>query len=101
MLIYNVTTKVNWSIADDWVQWMKEIHIAGILSTGCFETYRFVKLLEADDIDGPTYAVQYFSNFDESYANFIANFSSSFRKAGIERWGEKFISFSSLMEEVV
>ena len=100
MLIYNVTTKVDWSIADDWVQWMKDIYIPGILATGCFNKYQFVRLLDVDDVEGPTYAVQYFSPAKSRYDYYTRKFAATFRNDSIERWGEKFISFGSIMEIV-
>ena len=60
MLLYNVTTKIDPSIHENWVNWMKNTHIPAVMRTGCFTHYHFVRILDIDDSDGPTYAVQYF-----------------------------------------
>ena len=37
MIIYNITIKVEWSIAKDWLVWMQNEHICEIIKTGCFD----------------------------------------------------------------
>ncbi|MGE5521009.1 MAG: DUF4286 family protein, partial [Candidatus Dadabacteria bacterium] len=48
MIIYNVTTKINASVADSWLRWMQQEHIPEVMDTGCFSEYRFARLLEQD-----------------------------------------------------
>ncbi|GMV78286.1 MAG: hypothetical protein AMXMBFR79_14170 [Chitinophagaceae bacterium] len=100
MLIYNVTIKVDKSINDAWLLWMKEIHIPEVLATGCFTHHQFVKLLEVDEADGITYAVQYFAESKANYNRYIELYASNLREAGIKAWGNKFIAFRSLMQVV-
>ncbi|WP_423997062.1 DUF4286 family protein [Maribacter sp. IgM3_T14_3] len=59
MYIYNVTTNVEETAHDTWVQWMKEIHIPQVLSTGKFLSAKFSKVLVEEDMGGFTYSVQY------------------------------------------
>ena len=58
-----LTTKVanTASINHAWLQWLKEEHIPDIINTGCFTHATILQLLETDDSEGPTYAVQYFA----------------------------------------
>lgn len=100
MLIYNVTTKVDWSIADEWLSWMQSIHIPEVIGTGCFEKHQLVRLLEVDDEEGPTYAAQYFATSKELYNDYIKRYAPDFRKEINNKWGDKFISFRTLMELV-
>ena len=100
MLIYNVTTKVEWSIADDWVRWMKEEHIPTVIATGYFIKFQFVKLLESDEEEGPTFAIQYFVPSQNDFDAYIKFHADAFRKEIIEKWGNRFIAFRSLMEVV-
>ncbi len=100
MLIYNVTTQVEWDIQEAWVNWMKEEHIPRVMSAGHFTHHRMVKLLEVDDSDGPTFAVQYFCSTPEVYQLYVRTHAPQMRKVSQEKWGDKFISFRSLMEVV-
>ena len=61
MIIYNITIKVQPSIKNDWLQWLQNEHIPGMIQTGCFTKATILHLLEIDDSEGPTYAVQYFA----------------------------------------
>ncbi len=100
MIIYNVTIKINWSIHEDWFLWMKEIHIPEILSTNCFTHYKMLRLLDIDEVEGPTYAVQYFASNIKSYQNYIEFYSGKLRDDGMKKWGNQFIAFRSLMQIV-
>jgi hypothetical protein len=99
MIIYNVTTKIDWSIANEWVKWMQEEHIPAILAAGHFSRYQFAKLVEEDNAEGPTYAVQYFGTLKD-YNDFIQHHAETFRKMSFQKWKDKFISFKSLLEIV-
>jgi hypothetical protein len=91
---------MDWSIHDQWLAWMREIHIPEILSTGLFLDSRVMKLLETDEEDGPTYAVQFYTTSMENYHEYIASYAPVLRAKAIEKWGDKFISFRSLMVTV-
>jgi hypothetical protein len=100
MIIYNVTIKVDHSIAPAWLSWLKEEHIPDIIATGCFTHATILHLLEADDTEGITYAVQYHAESKALYNRYIDQFSEVMRKKGIDKWGNKFIAFRSVMQLV-
>jgi hypothetical protein len=100
MIIYNVTTQVNWGIHEAWLKWMKEEHIDRVMASGCFTHHRIVKLLEVDDADGPTYAVQYYCHSPEQYQQYVRLHAPKLRQESLDKWGDQFISFRSLMEVV-
>lgn len=100
MLIYNVTTQLSWEIHNNWLEWMKEVHIPEVVATGYFTHHRMVRLLEMDETDGPTYAVQYFTETIEAYRHYITKHAPRLRQDALKRWGNACISFRSLMEVV-
>lgn len=100
MIIYNVTTKIESSIKNDWVKWVKEKHIPEVIATGCFTHATFVQLLETDDSEGPTYAVQYHAESKALYNVYIEKFAAEMRQKAFDKWSNKFISFRSLMQVV-
>ncbi|MEK7199829.1 MAG: DUF4286 family protein [Bacteroidota bacterium] len=100
MYIYNITTKVTHRIHEEWVQWMKEKHIPKVMNTGCFTEFRFVRVLEINDSDGPTYAVQFYAATKPDYEYYIAHFAPSLQNDALKNWGDNFIGFRSLMELV-
>lgn len=100
MFIYNVTIKVNRSIHDEWLQWLKEEHIPDLIGTGCFTDAAILHLVEADDEEGVTYAVQYYSPSTELYEKYISQHADEMRNRGHVKWGDQFIAFRTLMKRV-
>jgi hypothetical protein len=100
MIIYNVTIKIQNSIHQQWLIWLKDEHIPEILNTGCFTQSNVLQLLETDDSEGPTYAVQFHAESKAQYNRYLELFSGELRKKSYEKWGDQFIAFSSLMQVV-
>lgn len=100
MFIYNVTTKANRSIAAAWLNWLKEEHIPDIISTGCFSHAVILHLLEADDEEGITYAVQYHCESKAFYNRYLDKHAGEMRKKVIDKWGDNVIAFRSVMQVV-
>ncbi|MBC7849542.1 MAG: DUF4286 family protein [Chitinophagaceae bacterium] len=100
MIIYNVTTKVNARVAEEWQKWMLELHIPHVLESGCFLQATISLLLDVDDEDGPTYAVQYFAEDRTKYEQYINEYAPLLRKEVIEKWGDACVSFRSTMQVI-
>jgi hypothetical protein len=100
MIIYNVTTKIESAIKDEWLTWLKEEHIRDILNTGCFINANILQLLETDDSEGPTFAIQYHAESKALYNRYIEMFAGIMRQKAIDKWGGRFISFRSVMQVV-
>ena len=100
MFIYNVTTKVNNSIKNEWLTWIHEEHIPEIINTGCFSAATVLRLLETDDSEGPTYAIQYHAESKAIYNRYIENFSAQMRQKSLDKWGDQFIAFRSVLQVV-
>ncbi len=100
MYLYNITVKVNWPIQEAWVTWMKEKHIPEVIDTGCFTHSKFYKLLEQDETEGPTYIIQYAASNINSYNTYIEVYADALRKQTFDAWGNQFIAFRTVMEEL-
>ncbi|MBK7884754.1 MAG: DUF4286 family protein [Chitinophagaceae bacterium] len=100
MIIYNVTTKISNDIHNEWLLWLKEEHIPDIINTGCFTHAVILQLLDTDDTEGPTYAIQYHTKNKELYYNYINGFAAIMRQKSFDKWGDRFISFRTLMHIV-
>ena len=96
-VIYNVTTAVSHAISEAWMQWMLDVHIPEVLGTGCFYKHQFVKMLEVDETEGLTYAIQYYAENQSAYEDYVTNYAGFLRKKVTEKWGEQIYAFSSLM----
>jgi hypothetical protein len=100
MFIYNVTIKVHSSIQAEWLIWMKNEHIPEVIQTGCFTHATILRLLEIDDSEGPTYAIQYHAESKSLYNNYIEKHSAQLKEKSYQKWGNQFIAFRSLMQVV-
>ncbi len=98
MIIYNVTIKVDTDVADAWVAWMKNEHIADVLGTGLFADARLSHLLEQDESEGVTYIAQYFCEGIEQYNTYINEHATTMREKGFKAFGAKFAAFRTIME---
>ncbi|MEI7472268.1 MAG: DUF4286 family protein [Chitinophagaceae bacterium] len=97
MFIYNVTTKVSPTIAADWLHWLKTAHIPDIVNTGCFTHAVIHQLLEIDETEGKTYAIQYHCESKALYNLYIEKHAAQMRAKAIEKWGDQFIAFRTVM----
>ena len=100
MIIYNVTVKVDASIADAWLAWLLEEHIPDVMQTGCFSGNKVVRLLEVDESEGPTYAIQYNADSKADYNRYIQMHANRLRDQSYQKWGDRFIAFRSVMQVV-
>lgn len=100
MFIYNVTSKVNWAIHEAWLKWMQQVHFPEMVNTGCFIHTQLVRLLDTDEKEGPTYAAQYFAESRADYNHYIELYAAIMRQKTFDKFGDKIISFRSLMQIV-
>jgi hypothetical protein len=100
MIVYNVTYKVRWSILDKWLAWLQEEHVTAHMATGLLDSHRFFRLLEQDEEEGPTYVVQYFTTSLERYRQFMIEFAPGLQRVSYDRWGDGFIAFRTILEEI-
>lgn len=100
MIIYNVTIKLEEAIHEQWLQWLRAEHIPDVINTGCFTRATVLRLMEIDDSEGPTYAIQYFAESKASYNRYIEKFAPEMRQRSFDKWGSRFIAFRSVMQVV-
>ena len=100
MIVYNVTIKVETAIASEWLAWLKHDHIPEVIGTGCFSKATVMKLLETDEADGLTYAIQYLAENKSQYDQYLEKYAGLMRQKSFDKWGNKFIAFRSVMEVV-
>ncbi len=45
MIIYNVTININHDVHDNWLDWMRSVHIPDVMATGMFLESKMLRLL--------------------------------------------------------
>jgi Domain of unknown function (DUF4286) len=99
MLIYNVTTGVDKKIEREWLIWMKEVHIPDVMKTKMFSSHRMYRVL-AEDEDTVSYAIQYSATSLHQVEHYLETFAPALREEVKKKFGDKAVSFRTLLEEV-
>lgn len=101
MILYNVTVTIDPQVEQEWIAWMKEVYIPEVMKTECFEEHKFLRLkTERPDIDGNTYAIQYFASDEDQIKFYMENYAMKLGRFHAEHFGTSAASFSTLLEEV-
>jgi hypothetical protein len=99
-IIYNITVKVDNSIADRWLRWMQQEYTPQVMRTNCFQEHKIARLLEVDDSDGPTYAIQYMAATKADYDRYMELHAEPMRQMSHKQWGQSFVAFHSVMQVI-
>lgn len=99
MYIYNVTVSVDNAHENEWLSWMKEIHIPEVLQTGCFIENKIFKVLTEVDT-GATYSVQYFYSNENDIINYRDNFAPELQRKHTEMFKDKYVAFRTILQQV-
>ncbi|HYG15233.1 MAG TPA: DUF4286 family protein [Bacteroidia bacterium] len=101
MILYNVTVNVEGSIHDEWLHWMKQVHIPEVMQTGKFSDYKMFKILSRqEDETGVTYCIQYFAATMDDYFTYQTDFAPALQRKTMDKYGENIMAFRTLMEMV-
>lgn len=98
MILYNVTVKIDLEVHEDWLQWMRNLHIPEVMATGLFDDHRIARVLLQDESDGITYSIQYSCKDMATMQKYTAQFAPAFQKDHSERYKDKFVAFRTLLE---
>ena len=99
MIIYNVTINIDLEVEQEWLRWMKDVHIPEVMSTGLFVSSRIYKVLAEDD-GGTTYAIQYTCASMEAYERYRDEHAPRLQAETQRNYGGRFVAFRTLLEAV-
>jgi len=99
MIVYNDTVILDDAIEQEWLQWIKEVHIPAIMATGYFSSYRILSIIDSPN-EGITYCIQYNADDIEKFNGFYKNHLFKFRDEHQQRFNEQFVMFNTLMKTV-
>jgi len=99
MLLYNVTLILDDAAAEEWLQWMQEIHIPEVMATGMFVSNRLLKVLDSPN-EGVTYCAQYVAETLENYNEYQSKFAPELQERLNSKFKNHFVAYRTLMEFV-
>ena len=99
MILYNVTSALDAAIADEWLAFMRDVHMPEVVATGCFIRSQLLRVLDEED-GGHTYAAQYYAIGIEQLEAYQTHFAPALRADMDRRFGGRFAAFRTVLEVV-
>ena len=99
MIIYNVTVNVENSIVEDWIEWMQDVHIPQMISTGCFTEAKLQKLV-LDKQDEKTFAIAYKCFSIKELKKYQTKYASTLQAEHIKRYKDKVLAFPTVLDVI-
>lgn len=100
MILYNTTYSVASEVAIDWLRWMKLFFLPAVMITDLPVGNKILRLLTELDNGGVTYSVQIDFDTMAAYLAYQKGHADSLRQRIHHRFGNQFVSFDTLLEEV-
>ncbi|CAD5246329.1 MAG: DUF4286 family protein [Imperialibacter sp.] len=100
MVLYNVTVNIESVVEDEWLHWIKSIHVPKVMATGMFVESKIFKLLHDEGDGSATYSVQFFAASVKQVNEYLETYAPALVQAHMERYKNKHVAFRTLMEEV-
>jgi hypothetical protein len=79
MIIYSVEITIEAGIGSEWLDWMKRVHVADVVRTGCFSECRIYKVVDSAATE-PSYVMQYQCRSLEEYHRYRDSFAPALQK---------------------
>jgi hypothetical protein len=99
MIIYNVTVNIDDDIHDEWLQWMKTIHVPDVMKTGLFTESKICRILVNEE-QGTSYSFQYTCYSMEDFEKYEKEHAPRLRQDVLNRYKDKFVAFRTLLEVI-
>ena len=99
MYIYNVTTNIDATVHDEWLNWIKT-HITEVLNTGKFTSAKLTEVLVEEEMGGKTYSIQYAANTREDLESYYKFNAPKLQSEGLKRFADKMLTFKTELKIV-
>lgn len=99
MIIYNVTVNIDNDVHDQWLEWMKTIHVPDVMNAGLFTEYKICKIL-VEEQQGTSYSFQYTCRSMEDFKKYEKEHAPRLRQDVLNKYKDKFVAFRTLLEIV-
>ncbi len=100
MYIYNVTTNIDESIQEEWLEWMHEKHIPEMLATGKFIKALMTQVMINEEMGGYTYSVQFTTDSKDTLGKYYKEDAERLQNEALEIFSDKFVVFRTELQIV-
>lgn len=99
MILYNVTVSIDENIHQEWLDWMRKVHVPEVMATGFFLEASIAKI-HAEEDGGKTYAIAYKANSMTDLEEYQEQYAPRLQKEHAERYAGKFAAFRTFLEVI-
>ncbi|MFN0030560.1 MAG: DUF4286 family protein [Flavobacteriales bacterium] len=96
-VLYNVTCSVDPQIHEEWLDWMKFVHVPEVMATGFFTENKICRIHEYEE-NGVTYAIQYVCKSKRDLDQYHKEKAPALQQAHTDRYGNKVSAFRTVLE---
>ena len=98
-ILYNVTISLDPNAEQDWLSFMRSVHIPRVMATGCFLESRLSRL-NGEEENGITYAITYVCHSKEALDKYSAEFAPSLQMDHAEKFNGRFAAFRTTLDVI-
>ncbi len=99
MILYNVTVNIDDDVREEWLTWMKDVHIPDVMKTGLFIENRIFRVMVNEE-SGTTYSVQYTLRSMDDLETYQEQYATALQKEHASRYANKFVAFRTILKLV-
>ncbi|MEA5460516.1 DUF4286 family protein [Arcicella sp. LKC2W] len=100
MLIHNITYNIDTKLEEEFLTWMRTVHIPNVMKTGFPKTQKIMRLLTELDNGGTTFSVQYKFDSIEGFEVFENDYLDDLHDEVHKKYKGNYVHFVSLLEEL-
>ncbi|WP_029905380.1 DUF4286 family protein [Prevotella sp. 10(H)] len=100
MIIFNTTFHVEDNVCNEYISYMKEIHIPRAAGSGFLHDPRFARIHPQHEENGSSYSLQFRVKNIDTLNHWFETEGLALQKELTERFGNKALGFVTLMEEI-
>lgn len=96
MILYNVTVNIDYDVHDEWLRWMKEVHIPDVMASGLFLENKIARIL-AEEEGGKSYSIQYICKDMAAYNKYQSEYAPRLQQDHESKFRGKFVAFRTIL----
>lgn len=98
-VLYNVTVSIDPTCEQEWLSWMRSVHIPDVMNTGCFLESRLSRV-NGEEEGGLTYAITYVAYSQDDLDRYGREFAPALQKDHTERFQGRFAAFRTTLNVI-
>lgn len=99
MIVYNITVSLDPAIEQDWINWMRSVHIPDVMNTKCFRDSKLCRV-HAEEEGGVTYAITYTAYSQEHLDIYQKKHAPNLQKDHSEKFAGRFAAFRTFLSVI-